>query len=201
MPCRRAERGSRRAAIPGWSTAPICQPADIQVSLERMRGIEAIDPVGRTMTVQAGCPVQAAQEAAEEQGLRFAVDWGGRGTATIGGGISTNAGGNSVVRYGMMRDNVLGMEAVLADGTVISSMNTLLKNNAAYDLKQLFIGSEGTLGIVTRAVLKLHPRAALDPDRAARAGKLRCGAGAVCRAGPAARQRPDRVRSDVGQLL
>jgi FAD/FMN-containing dehydrogenase len=134
-----------------------CEPTDIQISLERMRRVENIDPVGRSMTVEAGCPVEAAQEAAEAQGLRFAVDWGGRGTATIGGGISTNAGGNSVVRYGMMRDNVLGVEAVLADGTVISSMNALLKNNAAYDLKQLFIGSEGTLGIVTRAVLRLHP--------------------------------------------
>ncbi|MCB2058257.1 MAG: FAD-binding oxidoreductase, partial [Novosphingobium sp.] len=92
-----------------------------------------------------------------EHGLKFAVDWGARGSATIGGGISTNAGGNSVVRYGMMRDNVLGLEAVLADGTVISSLNVLLKNNAAYDLKQLFIGSEGTLGVVTRAVLKLQP--------------------------------------------
>lgn len=133
-----------------------CQPDDIQISLERMRAIEAIDPVGRTMTVGAGCPVQAVQEAAAEAGLKFAVDWGARGTATVGGGISTNAGGNSVVRYGMMRDNVLGIEAVLADGTVISAMNSLLKNNAAYDLKQLFIGTEGTLGIVTRAVLKLH---------------------------------------------
>ena len=134
-----------------------CRADDIQVSLERMRAVQAIDPIGRTMTVEAGCPVQAAQEAAEAQGLKFAVDWGGRGTATVGGGMSTNAGGNSVVRYGMMRDNVLGLEAVLADGTVISSLNVLLKNNAAYDLKQLFIGSEGTLGIVTRAVLKLQP--------------------------------------------
>ncbi|WP_088310333.1 FAD-binding oxidoreductase [Novosphingobium sp. B 225] len=134
-----------------------CTPDDIQISLERMRSVQAIDPVGRTMTVEAGIPVQAAQEAAEAAGLRFAVDWGGRGTATIGGGISTNAGGNSVVRYGMMRDNVLGLEAVLADGTVISAMNSLIKNNAAYDLKHLFIGSEGTLGIVTRAVLKLQP--------------------------------------------
>ena len=133
-----------------------CQPDDIQISLERMRAVEAVDPIGRSMTVQAGIPVQAAQEAAEEHGLRFAVDWGGRGTATIGGGISTNAGGNSVVRYGMMRDNVLGIEAVLADGTVISALNTLIKNNAAYDLKHLFIGTEGTLGIVTRAVLKLQ---------------------------------------------
>lgn len=135
----------------------VCQADDIQISLERMRKIEEIDPVGRTMTVEAGCPIQAVQEAAAEQGLKFPVDWGARGSATVGGGLSTNAGGNSVVRYGMMRDNVLGIEAVLADGTVISSMNVLLKNNAAYDLKQLFVGSEGTLGIITRAVLKLQP--------------------------------------------
>lgn len=141
----------------GLVQGQVCAPTDIQVSLERMRAIGEIDPVGRTMVVEAGCVVQNAQEKAEEQGLKFAVDWGARGSATIGGGISTNAGGNSVVRYGMMRDNVLGLEAVLADGTVISSMNVLLKNNAAYDLKQLFIGSEGTLGIVTRAVLKLQP--------------------------------------------
>lgn len=132
-------------------------PGDVQISLERMRAIESIDPVGRTMTVEAGIPVQAAQEAAAEHGLKFAVDWGGRGSAAIGGGISTNAGGNSVVRYGMMRENVLGVEAVLADGTIISAMNSLLKNNAGYDLKHLFIGTEGTLGIVTRAVLRLHP--------------------------------------------
>lgn len=140
----------------GLVQGTVCQPGDIQISLERMRAVEAIDPIGRTMTVGAGLPVQMAQDAAAEQGLKFAVDWGGRGTATIGGGISTNAGGNSVVRYGMMRENVLGIEAVLAGGTVISAMNTLLKNNAAYDLKQLFIGTEGTLGIVTRAVLKLQ---------------------------------------------
>lgn len=141
----------------GLVQGQVCTPDDVQVSLERMRAVGEIDPVGRTMVVEAGCVVQTAQEAAEAHGLKFAVDWGARGSATIGGGIATNAGGNSVVRYGMMRDNVLGLEAVLADGTVISSMNVLLKNNAAYDLKQLFIGSEGTLGIVTRAVLKLHP--------------------------------------------
>ena len=134
-----------------------CTAADIQVSLERMRHIAAPDPVGRSMVVEAGAVVQAIQEAAAARGLKFAVDWGARGSATIGGGIATNAGGNSVVRFGMMRESVLGLEAVLADGTVISSMNALLKNNAAYDLKQLFIGSEGTLGIVTRAVLRLHP--------------------------------------------
>lgn len=140
----------------GLVQGTVCTPSDIQVSLERMRGIEEVDPVGRTITVGAGCPVQAVQEAAAEHGLLFAVDWGARGSATVGGGISTNAGGNSVVRYGMMRDSVLGLEAVLADGTVISAMNSLIKNNAAYDLKHLFIGSEGTLGIVTRAVLKLQ---------------------------------------------
>ena len=134
-----------------------CNPDQIQISLERMRGIGAIDPVGRTIIVEAGAVVQAVQLAAATQGLKFAVDWGARGSATIGGGIATNAGGNSVVRFGMMRESVLGLEAVLADGTIISSMNVLLKNNAAYDLKQLFIGSEGTLGIVTRAVLRLHP--------------------------------------------
>ncbi len=134
-----------------------CTASDIQISLERMRAIGAPDPVGRTMVVEAGAVVQAVQQAAAAHGLKFAVDWGARGSATIGGGIATNAGGNSVVRFGMMRENVLGLEAVLADGTVISSMNALLKNNAAYDLKQLFIGSEGTLGIVTRAVLRLHP--------------------------------------------
>ena len=134
-----------------------CTASDIQISLERMRGIGEPDPVGRTMVVEAGAVVQAVQQAAAAHGLKFAVDWGARGSATIGGGIATNAGGNSVVRFGMMRENVLGLEAVLADGTVISSMNALLKNNAGYDLKQLFIGSEGTLGIVTRAVLRLHP--------------------------------------------
>ena len=134
-----------------------CTASDIQISLERMRAIGEPDPVGRVMVVEAGAVVQAVQEAAAAHGLKFAVDWGARGSATIGGGIATNAGGNSVVRFGMMRENVLGLEVVLADGTIISSMNALLKNNAAYDLKQLFIGSEGTLGIVTRAVLRLHP--------------------------------------------
>jgi len=131
--------------------------ADVMISFERMRAIEAIDPVAMTMTVEAGVPLQAVHEAAAEQGLIYAVDLGARGSCTIGGNIATNAGGNSVIRYGMTRENVLGVEAVLADGTIVSSMNAMLKNNAAYDLKQLFIGSEGTLGLVTRAVLRLRP--------------------------------------------
>ncbi|MEM6604869.1 MAG: FAD-binding oxidoreductase [Pseudomonadota bacterium] len=134
-----------------------CAKNDIAVSLERMNVIETIDTMAGTMRVQAGAIVQNIQQAAEDAGWMFAVDFGARGSAQIGGAISTNAGGNSVVRYGMMREQILGLEVVLADGTVCSSLNEMLKNNAGYDLKQLFIGSEGTLGIVTRAVLRLRP--------------------------------------------
>jgi len=128
----------------------------VVLSLERLNEIEEIDVAGRTMTVQAGVPLQAAQEAAEEHGLFLPVDLGARGSATVGGMISTNAGGIRVIRYGMMRESVLGLEAVMADGKIMTSLNRMLKNNAGYDLKQLFIGSEGTLGIVTRAVLRLR---------------------------------------------
>ncbi len=130
---------------------------DIVLSLERMRAIENIDTANRCMTVQAGAVLQQVHEAAEEHGLLFPLDLGARGSCTIGGNLSTNAGGNGVIRYGMAREQVLGLEAVLADGTVVSSMNSVLKNNTGYDLKQLFIGSEGTLGIITRAVLRLRP--------------------------------------------
>ena len=129
----------------------------LALSLERMNRIEEIDTAAGSMTVEAGCVLQTACEAAEAEGLLLPLDLGARGSATIGGNISTNAGGNRVIRYGMMRELVLGLEAVLADGTVVSSMNHLLKNNTGYDLKQLFIGSEGTLGVVTRAVIRLQP--------------------------------------------
>jgi FAD/FMN-containing dehydrogenase len=102
--------------------------------------------------------LQTVCEAADAKGLIFPLDLGARGSATIGGNISTNAGGNRVIRYGMTRDMVLGLEAVLADGTVMTSMNKLIKNNAGYDLKHMFIGSEGTLGVVTRAVLRVWPK-------------------------------------------
>lgn len=130
---------------------------DIVLSLERMNGIEQVDVINRTVTVEAGVPLQRVHEVAEEADLLFPLDLGARGSCTIGGNISTNAGGNSVIRYGMMREQVLGLEAVLADGTIISSLNGVIKNNTGYDLKQLFLGSEGTLGIVTRAVLRLRP--------------------------------------------
>ncbi len=129
---------------------------DVVISLEKMNQIEEIDPIGRTMTVQAGVPLQTLQETAENHDLMFPMDLGARGSCQIGGNVSTNAGGNRVIRFGMTRENVLGLEAVLADGTVVSSMNTMIKNNAGYDLKQLFIGSEGTLGIVTRIVVRLR---------------------------------------------
>lgn len=139
----------------GMVDGAVAAPGEIALSLERMNAIESIDRAARTMTVQAGAPLQAVHEAAEAAGLMFPLDLGARGSATIGGNISTNAGGNGVIRYGMTRELVLGVEAVLADGTVVSSMTPLIKNNTGVDLKQLFIGSEGTLGVVTRAVLKL----------------------------------------------
>lgn len=129
-------------------------PQDIVLSLERLNEIESIDPVGRTVTVQAGAVLEKVQDTLAEHDLQLGLDLGARGSCTIGGNIATNAGGLSVLRYGMMREQVLGLEVVLADGTVVSSLNALIKNNTGVDLKQLFIGSEGTLGVVTRAVLR-----------------------------------------------
>ena len=130
----------------------------VALSTERLNGVEEIDTVMGTMTVLAGTPLAAIQAAAEEAGLYFPLDLGARGSCTIGGNIATNAGGNRVIRYGMARDQVLGLEYVLPDGTIVSSLNKMIKNNAAYDLKQLLIGSEGTLGVITRAVLRLQAK-------------------------------------------
>ncbi len=133
------------------------QENEVSVSLERLNKIENLDARSMTMTVQAGVTLEGVQNAAAEAGLLFPLDLGARGSCTIGGNIATNAGGNQVIRYGSMRNLVLGLEAVLPDGTIMCAMNTLLKNNAGFDLKHFFIGSEGTLGIVTRAVLRLFP--------------------------------------------
>ena len=130
--------------------------ADIVLSTERMNRIESMDARTRCMTVQAGVILQTVQEAAEDAGLMFALDLGARASCTIGGNIATNAGGVRVLRFGMMREQVLGLEVVLADGSIVSSMFKVLKNNTGYDIRQMFLGSEGTLGIVTRAVLRLH---------------------------------------------
>ena len=131
---------------------------DVVLSLERMTGIEEIDPIGRTMIAEAGVVLETAHGVADDAGFVLPIDLGARGSATLGGLVSTNAGGNRVIRYGMTRQSVFGLEAVLADGTILTSMNRMLKNNAGYDLKQLFIGSEGTLGVVTRCVLRLQPK-------------------------------------------
>lgn len=129
----------------------------VLLSLRNMNRIEAINAQAGTMIVEAGVILQNIQEAARQADMNFALDLGARGSCQIGGNISTNAGGNRVIRYGMTRDLVLGLEAVLADGTVLSMMNEMPKNNAAMDMKHLFIGTEGTMGVVTRAVLKLRP--------------------------------------------
>lgn len=152
---------SQPVAVQGGMTG-LCGGAnprngELVISLERLRGIEELDEQSMTMTVRAGTPLEDIQEAAEAAGFVFPLDLGARGSCQIGGNIATNAGGNQVLRFGMTRNLVLGLEAVLADGTTLSSMNKMLKNNAGYDLKQLFIGTEGTLGIVTRAVLRLYP--------------------------------------------
>jgi len=129
---------------------------EIALSLERMNNIEEIDIINKTVTVQAGVVLQQLQNMTAEYAQLFPLDLGAKGTCMIGGNIASNAGGLQALRYGVMRNLVLGLEVVLADGTIISSMNRMMKNNAGYDLKQLFIGSEGTLGIITRAVLKLE---------------------------------------------
>ena len=147
-----------RGGMTGLVDGALCGPGEIALSLESMVGIESFDPVGQTITVLAGTPLQVVQDYVEERGLFFPLDLGARGSATIGGNIATNAGGNRVLRYGMMRELVLGLEAVLADGTIVSAMHGLIKNNTGLDVKQLFIGTEGTLGVVTRAVLRLWPQ-------------------------------------------
>ncbi len=147
-----------QGGLSGLAHGADAQPAELCLSLERMRRIEAVDPVQRVLVAEAGVTLEEAQQAAAEAGLMLPIDLGARGSATLGGVVSTNAGGNQVLRYGMTRESVLGLEAVLADGSVISSLNQLIKNNAGYDLKQLFIGSEGTLGVVTRVVLRLRER-------------------------------------------
>jgi FAD/FMN-containing dehydrogenase len=130
---------------------------EILVSTKRLRAIRDVDPAGSTMTVEAGVTLHEVRTAAEEVQRLFPLSIGSEGSCQLGGILSTNAGGVNVLRYGSMRDLVLGLEVVLPDGRVWSGLNALRKNNTGYDLKQLFIGAEGTLGLVTAAVLKLFP--------------------------------------------
>ena len=128
---------------------------EVVISLEKLNKIVEIDEQSRTMTVESGVILETIQSAVKEKGLLFPMNFGAKGSAQIGGIISTNAGGLRVLKYGMTRNLILGIEAVTADGTIVSGLKKIIKDNTGYDLKQLFIGSEGSLGIVTKAVLSL----------------------------------------------
>ncbi len=156
------------AIVPQGGNTGLCGGAtphetddEIVVSMTRMNRVRAVDPDNATMTVEAGATLVAVQQAAADAGLLFPLSLAAEGSCTIGGNLSTNAGGTAVLRFGNARDLVLGIEAVLADGRVWNGLRGLRKDNTGYDLKQLFIGGEGTLGIVTAMVLKLYaaPRA------------------------------------------
>ena len=134
---------------------------EVLISLKRMNRVREVDVLNDAMTLEAGVILTKAQEVAQENDRLFPLSLGAQGVAMIGGLISTNAGGVQVLRYGMMRDLVLGIEAVLPDGRVWNGLRGLRKDNTGYDLKHLFIGAEGTLGIVTAATLKLFPRPAV----------------------------------------
>ncbi len=136
---------------------PLSHKPGIVLRLDRMNKVRALSPNEETITVEAGCILAEIQAAAAREGLLFPLSLGAEGSCQIGGNIGTNAGGISVLRYGNMRQLVLGLEVVLPDGTILDSLRRLRKDNAGYDLKQLFIGAEGTLGIVTAAALKLFP--------------------------------------------
>ncbi len=137
---------------------PFEHGGEVVLSLARMNRVRAVDPVNDTITVEAGCILQKVQEAAEAADRLFPLSLGAEGTCQIGGNLSTNAGGIQVLRYGNMRALVLGLEVVLPDGRVWNGLRALRKDNTGFDLKQLFIGGEGTLGVITAAVLRLFPR-------------------------------------------
>ena len=130
---------------------------EIVISLEKMNKILDIDPINYTMTLEAGCILSEVQDAALNANRMFPLSLAAEGSCQIGGNLSTNAGGTAVLHYGNAKELVLGLEVVLADGSIVSSLKRLRKDNTGYDLKQLFLGSEGTLGIITKAVIKLFP--------------------------------------------
>jgi FAD/FMN-containing dehydrogenase len=164
----------------------------ILLSLSRLKRVREVDEVGFTMTTEAGVVLARAQEAARERALLFPLSMGSEGSAQIGGALATNAGGLAVLRYGTMRDLVLGLEVVLPNGSVLSELKGLRKDNTGYDMKALFLGSEGTLGVVTAAVLKLFP----EPRARATAWLAVANVDAACRLlGRARRESGDQVVS------
>jgi FAD/FMN-containing dehydrogenase len=159
---------SRIPIVPQGGNTGLCGGAvpdsgSVLLSLARLKRLRAIDPATHTITVEAGMVLAEVQRAAAEHDLLFPLSLGAEGSCQIGGNLSTNAGGITVLRYGNARDLVLGLEVVLPDGQILGSLKSLRKDNTGYDLKQLFIGAEGTLGVITAAVLKLFP---LPRDRA-----------------------------------
>jgi FAD/FMN-containing dehydrogenase len=153
------------AIVPQGGNTGMCMAAvprvgrsEIVLALGRMNRIRQVDPLNNTVTVEAGVVLANIQQAAADVDRLFPLSLGGEGSCTIGGNLSTNAGGVNVLRYGNTRDLVLGLEVVLPDGRIWSGLRSLRKDNTGYDLKQLFVGAEGTLGIITAAVLKLFPK-------------------------------------------
>lgn len=146
-----------QGGLTGLSGGALPSANAVVLSLSRYAGVERVDRAAGTMTVRAGTVLHEVQMAAQEAGFLFPVDIGARGSCQVGGMIATNAGGAGVIRYGMTRDRLLGLEAVLADGTVLSHLSEVTKDNTGYDLRHLFCGSEGTLGVITRAVFRLAP--------------------------------------------
>ncbi|NRA68929.1 MAG: FAD-binding oxidoreductase [Pseudobacteriovorax sp.] len=143
-----------RTGLAGGAT---CQSHQIAMTCELMANHEPVDPIARTVIVQPGVITESLQEIAKNSGLYFAIDLSAKGSSQIGGNIASNVGGMKFIRYGGMREQILGLEVVLADGTVLNLNRQLFKDNTGYDLKQLFIGSEGTLGFITKACIKLWP--------------------------------------------
>jgi FAD/FMN-containing dehydrogenase len=154
---RHGQAVSIQGGLTGLAGGANPQSGEVALSLSRLNAIEDFDPVGGTVVAQAGVTLEQLQAAVAERGWFFPLDLGARGSCQLGGNAATNAGGNRVLRYGMMRQSVLGLEVALADGTLLTMLDRAIKNNAGFDLKHLFIGSEGTLGVITRLSLKLEP--------------------------------------------
>ncbi len=191
------------AIVPQGGNTGLCGGATpfggLLVGLDRLQQIRTVDAINFTLTAEAGCTLQSVQEAAAEADRLFPLSLGAEGTCQIGGNISTNAGGIHVLRYGSMRELVLGIEAVLPDGQIWDGLRSLRKDNTGYDLKQLFIGGEGSLGIVTAASLKLFPataRAGHSVSRPVPSGACLEGAGGR----PCGQRRPgDRDRDHAAE--
>ncbi len=174
---------------------------EIVLSMERMNAVEEVDTSTGVAIAQAGTPLQKIQERVEQDGFMFPLDLGSRGSCTIGGNISTNAGGNRVIRYGMTRDMILGLEVVTADGTVLKGLRKYIKNNTGIDLKHLFIGSEGILGVVTRAALRIFPAPAERQVALCALPSFPHGRVVPEARANVSRRRTHRVRGDVERIL